>query len=593
MYMVSVKCSCGCSAFLIDYSQKKKECACPECGRVLSLPHAITLPDSWYYTQNGKRQGPVTTTQLCQMAMVGHLLASDMVIQAGAQQWVNASAIPGLIPAKVSARQATPNPTLGVSAEPVFPVQNRNPVSANERPIGRVYPSPTQPVRRTDPPSRGFGMRIILEVCKICTATFGLVSRFVGYCGALWQRRTLRRQAIAARRELGHRMYHVGQGEPQVRDRIASVGNQILSAEAAKLSSGSLKAEHSRMIEKLAEVALQQPIPPRSAEAEYNKAQTTRTAFREQNEKISKARKALLPMNCNDWARVITGLGTVCLLVVFMGYWLLSSKAVITGIDEKDLRQAVGWVICGRKYKLPDSAEVEEPIFSGSCFAVSSEGHLLTNRHVIKETWEDLQIPAKKQAIEARGRQIGVTIEPKVWVFFGQEKFVANILYLSSDYDLAILKIERRHVPFFRISTVDSPSRGAEVVACGFPTATRGPISEEERIEEVLRQNRIGLGIQAGKTIRVESFINKNNYEFDQTFGTVNRNISEESGCKWILHLATIHQGNSGGPLIGRDGTVIGINTRVNLQTSGVNYALSMPQLREVIDKHVAGAVWK
>src|SRR5262249_39439826 len=151
-------------------------------------------------------------------------------------------------------------------------------------------------------------------------------------------------------------------------------------------------------------------------------------------------------------------------------------------------------------------------------------------------------------------------VTPMVWVFFGKEKYVARIVHVSPEYDLAVLKVERRDAPFFLLSSTDAPPRGTKVVACGFPGATRDPLTAEEKFEKSLRDDRVLRAIQARKRVRVEDNLSGSDFEFDRTGGTVTRPVHEEGGPRWIQHEATLHHGNSGGPLLTEDGTVVGIN---------------------------------
>jgi len=53
------------------------------------------MPD-WYYAKNGKQFGPISPTQLKQMAQSGELVPDDLVFQEGGTQWVSASTVKGL-----------------------------------------------------------------------------------------------------------------------------------------------------------------------------------------------------------------------------------------------------------------------------------------------------------------------------------------------------------------------------------------------------------------------------------------------------------------------------------------------------------------
>jgi hypothetical protein len=53
----------------------------------------------WYYTKDGKQQGPVSSSQLRQLAQSGQLLPTDMVFKEGGTEWKLASSVSNLFPA--------------------------------------------------------------------------------------------------------------------------------------------------------------------------------------------------------------------------------------------------------------------------------------------------------------------------------------------------------------------------------------------------------------------------------------------------------------------------------------------------------------
>jgi len=171
-----------------------------------------------------------------------------------------------------------------------------------------------------------------------------------------------------------------------------------------------------------------------------------------------------------------------------------------------------------------------------------------------------------------------------VWVFFGKQKYVAEILYVSETYDLAILKVKRRQHAFFSLSTSDNLARGTTVVACGFPDTSQEALGPQEELEELKRRQ---------TALHVEDLFKTSDFNYTGTHGFVSRIRDEQSGGKLIQHNAPISHGNSGGPLLMEDGVVVGINTWLALKGQGTFYALGMPQLRQEIERHVQGAVWK
>src|SRR5205823_5635905 len=104
----------------------------------------------------------------------------------------------------------------------------------------------------------------------------------------------------------------------------------------------------------------------------------------------------------------------------------------------------------------------------------------LTNKHVIQEIWELQRAPILEKI-----RQEKLTeVKPRIWVFFGKQKFVAEIRHVSDRYDFGILKVDRRPTPFFALSASDKLPRAARVLACGFPGEAIAPISQEELVKQ-------------------------------------------------------------------------------------------------------------
>ncbi len=62
----------------------------------------------WYYTEQGQRLGPVSSTQLKQLAASGRLQPSDMLWKEGMAQWAAASQVNGLFSAATKAATVPP-----------------------------------------------------------------------------------------------------------------------------------------------------------------------------------------------------------------------------------------------------------------------------------------------------------------------------------------------------------------------------------------------------------------------------------------------------------------------------------------------------
>ena len=156
---------------------------------------------------------------------------------------------------------------------------------------------------------------------------------------------------------------------------------------------------------------------------------------------------------------------------------------------------------------------------TGTGFVVSVEELIVTNRHVIDG-------------------------EKNIWVliksFDGEpKKLSAFVLWESTDYDLAVLRVPGLKLPPLTFSN-QLPDKGTQVIAIGYPGAA-------DRDDEL-----------------------KNLAESTVSQGVVGRIINSNwhSGGRYLnilQHGAAINGGNSGGPLLDTCGHVVGVNTQKTL----------------------------
>lgn len=170
----------------------------------------------------------------------------------------------------------------------------------------------------------------------------------------------------------------------------------------------------------------------------------------------------------------------------------------------------------------------------GTGFFVTDTGVVATNRHVVK----------------GQSRLYVVTR--------AYRKLAANVVYIDSDKDLALLKVDGSGFPHLTLAPLDDVQRGEPVVAIGYPaegmphTITHGIVSG------------IGKSRLAGN-------------------GT------------WIQTDAAINHGNSGGPLLDAQGRVIGLTALGPASDDphdpiiGLKYALSAQDLIDVLRRFYPG----
>jgi S1-C subfamily serine protease len=164
----------------------------------------------------------------------------------------------------------------------------------------------------------------------------------------------------------------------------------------------------------------------------------------------------------------------------------------------------------------------------GSGFVIDTEGHILTNFHVVEGA-----------------RQVEVTTSDK-------KKYKAQIVGTDPIHDLAVIQIPNKSVPQAEIGDSKSLVVGQKVYAIGNPfglsgTMTRGIISS----------------IRSLKGQR----------------GYIDEAIQTD---------AAINPGNSGGPLLNARGQVIGINTMILTggveQSAGIGFAIPISTAKAVLD---------
>jgi S1-C subfamily serine protease len=168
----------------------------------------------------------------------------------------------------------------------------------------------------------------------------------------------------------------------------------------------------------------------------------------------------------------------------------------------------------------------------GSGVIYSADGWIVTNKHVVAD-------------------ETAIVVHLK-----DGRDFTGNVYGIDTLTDLAVVKIE----------------------AAGLPTATLG---------------RSG-GIKVGQTaIAIGSPLGV--YTNSVTAGIVSalgRDITTESGSihGLIQTDAAINPGNSGGALVDSSGAVIGINTAISTEGSGIGFAIPIDIARPILEQALAGA---
>lgn len=174
--------------------------------------------------------------------------------------------------------------------------------------------------------------------------------------------------------------------------------------------------------------------------------------------------------------------------------------------------------------------QILTPTGSGSGFVVSEDGLIVTNAHVVEQ-------------------HSSVTVR-----FVDGASLTGQVLGRNETVDLSVVKVNAGFpLQPMEMDNSGSARVGDEAIAMGFP-----------------------LGDELGQNYTVTSGIVSSR----RTYGSV----------EYIQTDAAVNPGNSGGPLVNRNGQVIGINTSSYSGThDNISFAISVSVVRENFDSLVSG----
>ncbi len=180
----------------------------------------------------------------------------------------------------------------------------------------------------------------------------------------------------------------------------------------------------------------------------------------------------------------------------------------------------------GQFFGTPDQGGTHIVHALGSGFIVDSQGHVVTNNHVVKDA-TDIQVTL------ADGR-----------------KLPAKVVGVDSKTDLAVLQVKSDEpLPHLALGDSGAARVGDWVVAVGNPFGLGGTVT---------------AGILSAR----------------------GREIGEGPYDDFLQIDAPINRGNSGGPLFAQDGTVIGVNTAIYSPSGGsvgIGFAIPSSVVKQVI----------
>ena len=177
----------------------------------------------------------------------------------------------------------------------------------------------------------------------------------------------------------------------------------------------------------------------------------------------------------------------------------------------------------------------EEKLGLGSGIILSDNGYILTNQHVAGNKYSNCYVTLENGKV-----------------------YDGSVVWSDSNIDLAIVKIAANNLDYIELGDSDNIKLAEEVFAIGNPIG-------------IEFQRTVTKGIISGinRTIKLE--------EDDQ--GSYMEDLIQTD--------ATINEGNSGGPLINKNGELIGINTVKISDAEGIGFAVPINIIKPILGKLV------
>ncbi|MBI5306088.1 trypsin-like peptidase domain-containing protein [Candidatus Wolfebacteria bacterium] len=173
----------------------------------------------------------------------------------------------------------------------------------------------------------------------------------------------------------------------------------------------------------------------------------------------------------------------------------------------------------------------KQEIGGGSGFIISSDGMIVTNKHVVSDEKAEYTV---------------LTNDSK--------KYKAKILARDSIRDFAVLKISANNLPVVQLGNSDAIKLGQTAIAIG---NALGEFRNTVSVGIVSGLSRNIMATGGGMTEKIEGLIQTD---------------------------AAINQGNSGGPLLNLKGEVIGINVAMVSGAQNIGFAIPVNQVKKSIE---------
>ncbi len=217
------------------------------------------------------------------------------------------------------------------------------------------------------------------------------------------------------------------------------------------------------------------------------------------------------------------------------------------------------------EYGVKQTADYDHvEIGTGSGFVISPYGYVLTNDHVVSGGEVVIGSGSKKGKLTLKVSKIEVCFPSEASVARGASSQCSEASVYTSDpaLDLAVLFISAANLPYLALGDSDAVTAGQPVDALGYP---------------------FGRQLELGQATTAPDLVP----EMSTTPGTISALRAGDAGERRFLQISSnVNPGNSGGPLVDREGFAVGVIRLKLASGAGIGFAIPVNQVKDFLESH-------